>query len=136
MKRKKNSTKRKTKQKDKKSKIEAIQWIESEAAESNLIIDDRRDEYMMYRTNRKSFGNFNIAIERMQQESIDIIENQRIQDKLETNKESNSSSKPKTNISNKKRSLAELDRDLKSIHADNKRQKVSTNKFIKPQPLQ
>eukprot|EP00483_Globobulimina_turgida_P007682 UN07697 len=78
MKRKTNSEKRKTKQNDKKAKIEAMQWIQSEAAESSLIIDDRRDEYMMYRTGRKSFGSFNIPIEKMQKESIETIRNQSI----------------------------------------------------------
>ena len=62
MKRKSNSAKRKTKQNDKKAKIEAMQWIQSEAAESNLIIDDRRDEFMMYRTGRRSFGDFNVIL--------------------------------------------------------------------------
>jgi len=110
MKRKSNSEKRKTKQHDQKSKIEAMQWIQSDALVSNLIVDDRRDEYMMYRTGRKSFGNFNEAVEKMQKESDDIISQQTQTEPADTktSKQKNKLSKNKNeNKNTKKRSLPE-----------------------------
>ena len=133
MKRKSNSKKRKTKQNDKKAKIEAMQWIQSEASESNLIIDDRRDEYMMYRTGRKSFGDFNVSVQKMEQESIQIIKEQ-------SNQQKTSETALDTNKKNKKRNLNEANIEIQ--RNDNKRQKLNDSNhnkkiddFIKPQPL-
>eukprot|EP01084_Bolivina_argentea_P062992 115083_1 len=127
MKRKSSSAKRKTKQNDKKAKIEAMQWIQSDAAESSLIIDDRPDEYMMYRTGRKSFGNFNTVIEKMQKqsnESIQVIKNESINTK---DKKKNTSTK---------RSLTQFQSENKEDLTDgNDKKKQKTDLMIKPQPL-
>ena len=165
MKRKSNTEKRKTKQNDKKAKIEAMQWIQSEAAESNLIIDDRRDEYMMYRTGRKSFGNFNTAVERMQNDSINTIMQHQASKTKESNDEdgdlmqktvkikSSSSSNSKNehhhsnddtnNNKDRKRKVNEIcdsESELGSVSVSNptKRQKTCPKnlEFIRPEPLQ
>merc|ERR1712228_706302 len=113
MKRKTNTAKRKNKANDKKAKIEAMQWIQSEAAESNLIIDDRRDEFMMYRTGRRSFGNFNVAVEKMEEESIETIKQAQMdpqpitatdaKSKAESSKKAKSPKSEKSQRSSKKR---------------------------------
>ena len=136
MKRKSNSKKRKTKENDKKAKIEAMQWIQSEASESNLIIDDRRDEYMMYRTGRKSFGDFNVSVQKMEQESIQIIKEQSTAKQQQSALSSTSSA----NKQNKKRSLDEA--NINPQPKDSKRQKLNNDgdgkhdEYIKPEPLE
>merc|ERR1712113_600668 len=122
MKRKTNSKKRKTKQQDIKAKIDAMQWIQSEASESNLIIDDQRDELMMYRTGRKSFGDFNVAVQKMEQESLQIIKEQTSEHQAN---ETQSSSKSKSN--KKKRKLEETIIDKETTENGAKRQKLSGN---------
>ena len=151
MKRKSNTEKRKTKQNDKKAKIEAMQWIQSEVAESNLIIDDRRDEYMMYRTGRKSFGNFNTAVEKMQNASINTIMQHQANQTMDKTKSSSSSNSNNDNQNtntnknqSKKRKLNETcdsKSELESVAVSNptKRQKTCSenhDNFIRPEPLQ
>lgn len=146
MKRKSNTEKRKTKQNDKKAKIEAMQWIQSEAAESNLIIDDRRDEYMMYRTGRKSFGQFNAAVEKMQNESTNTIiqhhanKNRSNKSSASSNSNTNTNDEIKNeNKTSKKRKLSEIEIKSESKTVPTKRQKTCTethDSFIRPEPLQ